>query len=130
MPQLENVQDYEEEEEEEGGDVVTFIENLIRANAETLRSLAVGQEPDIFRTNYRGLVSRYDDKNGVLKALALKNIPLKLSSPTIIGLNVSPAQSDYSRSIDFSRLRNLTLESCPGSADLIQKLAATVTTDE
>jgi hypothetical protein len=109
---------------------MTFIGDLIRANAETLRSLTVGQELDAGRSSYQEPISQYEDNGEVLMGLSFKDTLLKISSLQIVGLSVSPEQSNYfSESIELSRLRNLTLESCPGSATLIHQLAETVTTD-
>jgi hypothetical protein len=109
---------------------VTFIGDLIRASAETLHSLTVGQELDILRSTHREPRSKWADRGEVLNALSFKNILLKLASLRIIGLGVSPEDSHYfSDSIELSCLRSLTLESCDGSAPLIRQLAATETTD-
>jgi hypothetical protein len=109
---------------------MTFIGNLIRANTEMLRSLTVGQKLDAGLSSYQEPISQYEDNGEVLMALSFKDTLLKLSSLQVVGLSVSPEQSNYfSESIELSRLRNLTLESCPGSATLFHQLAATVTTD-
>ncbi len=70
----------------------------------------------------------HDGRGQALKALFLEKWPLIQSSFSITGLDVSPFQSDYfSKSIEISRLGNLGLESCPENAEMIRKLAATMT---
>ncbi len=119
------VNDYLEDDE-----VISFIANLIQANCRTLRCLTIGQESQILRTVYKDPDSRSQDEGGVLQALASKMLLLNLSSLALLALNVHPAQAgSLSRSVELSCLRKLTLESCPGSAEFIQQLAATMPTD-
>jgi len=120
---------YDDQDNEED-DMEMFVRVLIRANSETLRSLSLGREAEVLLSNYTASVHRDKDDDEVLGALCLEDTLLRLSSLKIVGLNVSPAQSDYfSKSIELSLLRNLTIESCPGSATLIRQLGAAVITD-
>jgi hypothetical protein len=104
---------------------VAFIGHLIRASAETLRSLTVGHELSLLPSIHWQCDPSYLDMGEVLCALAFKNVILELSSPKIMGLGVDPKHTQYfSDSINLSCLKSLTLESCPGSAPLLRQLAA------
>jgi hypothetical protein len=117
--------------------VLAFFTELIQGSVETLRSLEIGQESQILRSNHEHSLTKSDDGDDddddddckVLTVLAVEDRLLNLSSLSIVGLNVSPGQSKFfSKSIKLSCLRSLVLESCIGSAGLIQQLAATMTT--
>jgi hypothetical protein len=91
----------------------------------TLRSLEIGQESQILRSNHEHNLTESDDGDDdddgckVLTALAVEDRLLNLPSLSILGLNVSPGQSKFfSKSIKLSCLRSLVLESCIRSAGL------------
>ena len=121
-----HVNDYPGEDE-----VIAFITDLIRTNSGTLRCLTIGREAQILREIYEDVSPSYKDAGEVLQALASMKMLLSLSSLTLVGLNVDPTRSGYfSRSVELSCLRKLTLESCTGSAEFVQQLAVTMTTGD
>lgn len=111
--------------------VIAFITNLIQTNSSTLRCLTIGHEAQILRRTYGDGSPSIEDEGEVLQALVSTEMLLSLSSLTLVGLNVDPTRSDlFSRSIELSCLRKLTLESCTGSAELVRQLAAIMPTDD
>ncbi|KAF7502581.1 hypothetical protein GJ744_005472 [Endocarpon pusillum] len=118
-------------ENEELDGVIAFITNLIKTNSSTLRCLTIGHEAQIVRRNYSRRSPGFEDEGAVLQALVSMEMLLSLSSLTLVGLNVDPTRWDlFSRSVELSCLRKLTLEWCAGSAELVQQLAAAVTTND
>jgi hypothetical protein len=115
--------------------VLAYFTELIQGNVGTLRSLEIGQESQILRSNHEHNLTESDDGDDdddgckVLTALAVEDRLRNLSSLSILGLDVSPEQSKFfSKSIKLSCLRSLVLESCIRSAGLVQQLAVTLTT--
>jgi hypothetical protein len=113
--------------------VVAFLSKLIQANVETLRCLEVGQELQIWESNQpndNGYI-QLNDEGEVLKALAVKDMYLKLQSLRVIGLSINPTHSNFfSDSIAIVRLQNLTLELCAGSVEFLQKFAASMIAED
>jgi hypothetical protein len=105
------------------------VGNIVQANQSTLQTLSLGQDKSLVEQYRRTRVGFLDQIPQPLKsfkhALQLSDFP-NLRQLDLCGLNVSPlVPASFDEAVPFCRLTRLSLESCVGSAVLLESLAGT-----
>ncbi|OAP64381.1 hypothetical protein AYL99_00353 [Fonsecaea erecta] len=109
------------------GDVV---EKIISANRKSITRLSLGQEKQLLDCYHKSRLSFLPQipqpmETFFTSAYALDTFP-QLRELSLQGLNVTPLRpASIPQALFFCQLERLTLESCPGSHDLFESIAAT-----
>ncbi|RVX68236.1 hypothetical protein B0A52_08745 [Exophiala mesophila] len=107
-----------------------IVSKIITSNRDTLQQLRLGQEKyllrgyGIHRTAFLQHLPQ-PSQNFFKSSYGLENMP-RLRDLSLHGLNlVALRPSSIPQALAFCRLERLCLESCPGSAELLESIAAT-----
>jgi hypothetical protein len=106
------------------------VEKIMSANKKTLQRLSLGQEKQLierYQHNRLGLFNQISQptESFFTSAYALDTFP-QLRELSLSGLDVSLLRpASIPQALFFCRLERLTLESCPGSIDLLESIGST-----